>query len=81
MSTMLNSEWIRDRSTLIQTSSPSMQGRSSLRKVFEIISAVSVCRVKSGIRSAHLIHVLESTEIFARNAVAPPNDLPSLSNP
>ena len=61
--------------------SPSLHGINSLRNEPEIISAVSVCLVKSGINIAQPIQFSLSDDIFPRNAVAPPKDLPSLSKP
>ena len=63
------------------TKSPSEQGNLSRRKELEITSAVSVCLVKSGIKIAQFIQCSPSDEILAGKAVAPPKDLPSLSNP
>ena len=60
---------------------PSSQGNTSLKNDVEITSAVSVCRVRSGISIAQVEELPPSIVISAMNAVAPPNDFPSLSNP
>ena len=65
----------------ILTSSPSSQGRASRRNDDEITAAVSVGRVRSGMRMAHSIHSSPPLVISASNAVAPPNARPSRSKP
>ena len=62
-------------------SSPSFAGSNSLKNDEAIISAVSVCLVRSGINIAQFFHLSPLLETLARNAVAPPNERPSLSNP
>ena len=64
-----------------RTSSPSFTGNNSRRKEDAIISAVSVCLVRSGISMAHLHQFSPFLEIIAKNAVAPPKERPSLSKP
>ena len=66
---------------MISNLSPSLHGSDSLRNEPEITSAVSVCLVRSGINIAQSIQFSLSDDIFARKAVAPPKDFPSLSKP
>ena len=64
----------------IETSSPSLRWKASRRKSPAMISMTSTCRERSGMRTATSVD-RPSWWSVARNAVAPPKETPSRTNP